>query len=436
MEVAKPNAVQLRAEIYRRMTEKEKQKQKKQQSHAHHYVPRWYQKRFLPQGQTNFYLMDLHPERIEWSGGSHQLKALRRRGPDVCFYEDDLYTVKLGSWTTDQIERSFFGMVDSRGRAAVAHFAEFDGIKEPTTWTAGGDLPPYMDAQKFRTPRGLDLIKQRRGSRDDNLTLLEMQGKFEFTTMWMEGVWEIVRARKTQTKFIVSDDPVTFYCKSVFPSEWKYPNEISLKQIGTRTLFPLGLDSCLIITHVQFVRNPWSTPTEFRINARSYQQTLKHLGHIQFGRELEEDEVLRINYILKKRAVRYIASAEEEWLYPERHVSTDEWAKLDDDWFLFPHLWRVPFSGGISVGYRDGSAAAWDEYGRRPWQRGYQDESQRDREFETCEKAKCEWAKRRIGKSRARTDERIGRDVEDKMVDDYLRAEGLLQPTTTTPAQQ
>ena len=81
----------------------------------------------------------------------------------------------------------------------------------------------------------------------------------------MEGVWEIVRARQSATKFIVTDDPVTFYCKSVFLSEWRYPNEISLKQIGTRTIFPLGLDSCLIMTHVQLVRKPWAT-TEFRIS--------------------------------------------------------------------------------------------------------------------------------------------------------------------------
>ena len=80
--------------------------------------------------------------------------------------------------------------------------------------------------------------------------------------MWMEGVWEIVRARQSKTKFIVSDNPVTFYCKSTFPSDWLYPNDCNLKQIGTRTLFPLGPDSCLIITHLQLARNPKATPTE------------------------------------------------------------------------------------------------------------------------------------------------------------------------------
>lgn len=402
----------------------------KKQSHAHHYVPQWYQKRFLAPGQTNYFYLDLNPEVVKWSGGSHTRKAVRQMGPSICFYRDDLYTVKLGSWSTDDIERRFFGAIDRRGQNAVAHFAGYGGISKPT-WGAGQDLPPYMDAQKFRTPRGLDLIKQRAGNLNHTAALVQMQAKFELMTMWMEGVWEIVHAKQSPTKFIVTDDPVTFYNKTVFPSEWQYPNDVSLRLVGTRTLFPLGVDSCLIITHLQFVRNPWATPTEPRVNARSFQSAMKHLGDIQFGRELEEDEVLRVNYILKRRAVRYLAAAEEEWLFPERRVSTTDWPRLDDDWFLFPHLWRVPFSREIIVGHKDGTASAWDEYGRRPWDRSFQDERQAALEWKTVELAKREWARRRIGKSRAQTDERIrvGRDVANKMMDDFLREEGLL-PTS------
>jgi len=58
-------------------------------------------------------------------------------------------------------------------------------------------------------------------------------------------------------------------------------------------------------------------PTEFRENSRYYDQTMKHVGDIQYGRELEEDEVLRINHILKQRATRYIAAVDRDWLYPE-----------------------------------------------------------------------------------------------------------------------
>jgi len=73
----------------------------------------------------------------------------------------------------------------------------------------------------------------------------------------------------------------------------------------------------------------------------------------QFGRELEEDEVIRVNFILKARATRYLAAAKEEWLYPEQRASTTNWAKLDDDWFLLPNLYKIRFSRGIVAGFRD-----------------------------------------------------------------------------------
>jgi hypothetical protein len=246
--------------------------------------------------------------------------------------------------------------------------------------------------------------------------------------MWTEGVWEVVRATQSPTKFLVTDNPVTFYCKVMFPSEWTYPNDPSLKQIGTRTIFPLGLDSCLIITHLQLVRHLWSTPTAPRENPRFYDQTMKHLGDIQYGRELEEDEVLRINYILKKRATRYVAAVDREWLHPERRVSTTEWGTLDDDWFLLPHLWKVGFTTGIFAGGNKGGATfAADEYGRHPWQRRFQDKRQHDVEWFQYERSKQEWARKRVGKSRAMTDERIGRhSVSDKIMDDFLRGQGLL----------
>jgi hypothetical protein len=43
-----------------------------------------------------------------------------------------------------------------------------------------------------------------------------------------------------------------------------------------------------------------------------------------------------INMITKRRAHRYIAAADKEWLYPEWHVSTDHCKKLGDGYFLRP----------------------------------------------------------------------------------------------------
>jgi len=429
------------------------------QSHAHHYVPQWYQRRFLLPGQSKFYYLDLHPDTVVGEGFSYQRNDLLRWGPARCFYKDDLYTLRFGRAATDQMERMFFGSVDSMGLSAVPAVAGFEGISTLNGPDAFRNLPAYMGAQRFRTPRGLDEIKRisgwedltpigefyvstppfripawldraRRlsalGHNEPNDVLVALTGMFQaYTTMWMEGVWEIVRAGRSSTKFIVTDNPVTFYCKAMFAGDWNYPNDCNLSSIGTRTLFPLGLDRCLIITHLQLTRHPRATATEYRENARYYDPTMMHLGHIQFGRELEEDEVLRINFILKRRATRYIAAAEEEWLYPERYASTTAWDLLDDDWFLLPHLWKIQFSSGMAAG---GNGWAWaaDEYGRHPGNPRYQDPRMHEIDWVRHQLAEQEWAKKRLGKSRARIDDLWDHGVGDSLMDRYLRQEGLL----------
>jgi hypothetical protein len=119
----------------------------KQQSRAHHYVPQWYQKRFLPSGVTEFQCLDLHPETVVVRGIEHRFNALHRWGTKKCFYKDDLYTLKFGNETTDEMERLFFGPVDSKGRGAVEQFADFQGISDGAI-EAFGNLAPYMGAHR------------------------------------------------------------------------------------------------------------------------------------------------------------------------------------------------------------------------------------------------------------------------------------------------
>jgi hypothetical protein len=152
------------------------------------------------------------------------------------------------------------------------------------------------------------------------------------------------------------------------------------------------------------------------VNARAYEPTTLDLSHIQFGRELEEDEVLRINVMLKRRATRYIAATEEGWLYPETNVSTTHWSKLDHDWFLLPHLYKVPFSGGIVVGYADGTSWAIDEYGRTPDHPDYQDKRLHDREWIQHHKARIAWAMKRERRSIAHVDKFRDDDVHDEIM--------------------
>jgi hypothetical protein len=96
---------------------------------------------------------------------------------------------------------------------------------------------------------------------------------------------------------------------------------------------------------------------------------------------LSETEVNEINFIMKRRAYRYIASAEKEWLYPERKIPSENWDKLGRGYLLMPDPRSVRFSRGILISYANDRADAFDEYGRKPWQPGYKDDAQSDTEW-------------------------------------------------------
>lgn len=139
--------------------------------------------------------------------------------------------------------------------------------------------------------------------------------------------------------------------------------------------------------------------------------------------------MLRINYILKRRATRYIAAGNKEWLYPEKRLGRPEWAKLDGDWLLFPNLWKVPFAGEIMMGFNDGSAWGADEYGRTPGNPQFKGQERHDRDWINFQNAKLEWARKRIGKSLAHVDDTTRDDSSgDSLMNDYLREDGLIPP--------
>jgi len=105
-----------------------------------------------------------------------------------------------------------------------------------------------------------------------------------------------------------------------------------------------------------------------------------------------EDEVLQINIITKRRAYRYIAAAEQEWLYPERRVSTNHWRKLGDGYLLMPEPRLIHMGGETLIGYKGGGSEAFSEYGHKPWQQGYKDEERDRRESAALYRFQAEWA--------------------------------------------
>ena len=116
---------------------------------------------------------------------------------------------------------------------------------------------------------------------------------------------------------------------------------------------------------------------------------------IQVGRTLTEDEVLQINLITKRRAFRYIAAAKEEWLYPERTVSTDHWRMFGDGYLLMPEPRLIYMGGEIVVGYSGGGGQSFSPYGHTRGQAGFKDEKRERRETKALRRFQAEWAMRR-----------------------------------------
>ena len=161
---------------------------------------------------------------------------------------------------------------------------------------------------------------------------------------------------------------------------------------ASHTYFPLSLNKVLILTNLSWVRNPYQSELKPRPNPGFFRNTIFSFLGIQIGRNLTEDEVLQINLITKRRAYRYIAAAERDWLYPENRVSTDHWKKFGDGYLLMPEPRLIVMGGEVMVRYKGGKVEAFSEYGHKPWQRGYKDEERDKRDSEALYRFQAEWA--------------------------------------------
>src|SRR5260370_42555827 len=77
-----------------------------------HYVPEWYQRRFMLPGKGTYWYLDLQPDQVVRDGHRHTRRALLPWGPGRCFTEDDLYTTRWGGRENVDIEKFFFDSVD------------------------------------------------------------------------------------------------------------------------------------------------------------------------------------------------------------------------------------------------------------------------------------------------------------------------------------
>lgn len=333
-------------------------------THRNHYVPQWYQKRFLKDSKRPLYYLDLNPERtILPTGEVVGPPALQKNSPKNCFWARDLYTTTFGNIPNDEIERFLFGAIDNDGANALRAVVDGDLRKIHDLFRRFFE---YLDAQKLRTPKGLDWIQ----THYPQLTQLDLMGEMQHlrqmhVTMWLEAVREIVSAEQSDVKFVISDHPITIYHLASPPESdtCKYPNDPDVTLRGSQTLFPLDQNHCLILTNLEYAREPDRTDLmEPRVNARHFGHTIARIDNWIRARRLSAGEVTSINYILKSRARRFVAAAEESWLYPEK-VASGDW-KSHSGVLLPPkkELWR--FGGEIYVGHKDGTSDYQDAFGR------------------------------------------------------------------------
>jgi len=346
-----------------------------------------------------YYLSLKAPQFIDRKGKVHKGNAVRRLGFKHCFAEKDLYTTNFSYFESKTLEQLFFGVIDARGRAAVEWC---EGFSYP--WDGSNhinDLLLYMSTQKLRTPKGLAWLHDQlsRSDKSDKNSILALMVSLRnlYCSIWMECVWLIADASKSDTKFIVSDHPVTIYNRRCGPrSQWcREYNDPDIRMDASHTLFPLSLNKILVLTNLSWVRNPYQNELDMRPNPNYFRDAIMKITDIQILRFLSEEEVHQINFIIKSRAYRYIAAAKEDWLYPERYVSKSDWYHYGQGYLLMPDPRGVVYGGQIIIGNRDGTSSAFDEYGRRPWQEGFKgfEKSGIDEDWNTFHRFQGEFAK-------------------------------------------
>lgn len=337
---------------------------KSQVTRDNHYVPIWYQKQFMDGGSGRYQYLDLHPEgRLLPNGKTIIGKNPREKPPKKCFVEFDLYTTRFGSFLNDEVEKYLFGRIDNDGAKALRAFVDNDQRRIHDYFQIFFE---YMDAQKLRTPKGLDWLHGAYGGLSQLALMLELQQVRQMNcTLWFEAVREIISASDSDVKFIVSDHPVVSY-NAACPPESKicqYPNDPTIEFVGTQTIFPLSQEHCLVLTNLEYAQQRDEADyLALRQNARRLGQTIARTDKLIRVRKLNSVQVSKINRIIKARSRRFVAASKERWLYPENSV-TDEWAQLGD--VLIPprdELWG--FGGEIYYGNEDGTSGYQDAFGR------------------------------------------------------------------------
>lgn len=327
-----------------------------------HFVPQWYQKGFMDEGCEKL----CHLKRLDIplpDGSTKTVYSQKWQTAAQRFYEKDLYSTFFGEEVNDEIERKLFGPIDDNGSKAIRAFLTNDQSQWHHYFQ---DFFVYLDAQKLRTPKGLDWVASKYPDLNQLQLMMEMQAlRSMHVTLWSEGVRELVSAEDSDIKFIVSDHPVTVYNHACSPESelCKYPSDPDISLNGSQTIFPLDKNWCLILTNLDYAKDPEVTnPVKQRINATRIRRSMVKTIEFIRSRKLSAADVTKINHVIKSRAHLSVAAGREEWLYPEKNLAC-EWSDIKTV-LLPPSDELYKFGGELYAKFEDGSVYYQDAYGR------------------------------------------------------------------------
>ena len=323
----------------------------------------------VEENDRNLFYLDLKPDEFTTGDGRKIIdKAVKRRGVSQCFKQDDLYTRWFGHTRNTQVEQYFFGRIDSDAIASIKYFENYDHTD--IDYAAYRNIMPYLVSQRLRTPRGLNWLSQQTGVTERN-RLFDALAYLRnmYSAVWSECIWQIADADNSDTKFIISDNPVTIYNKEIGTHNRTWHREKSDPDptlMGSHMVFALSMNKVLILTHPGWAKNPFQDGMLRRPNTNPVRPTVFNYTEIQINRHLSDTEVKQINFILKNKAQRYIAAYKEEWLYPENDINASDWKTFGDGILFLPDPRSLNLGGEMFIGFDDGTSYAQDQYGRPP----------------------------------------------------------------------
>ena len=357
-----------------------------QKSTRHHYVPQWYQRNFLTAGKGEFYVFDKNPlKSVLCPDGTQRLiskpREIRRSGTSELFQIDDLYSVNSKWLPSDVVEKLFFGPLDSNGKVSLEVFTFWpktiprpEYSLYPTNFGNPAEhmqsLAAYINAQMLRTPRGLNLIRNsflRQAGRQPNNNYLMAVIRRSYTdliAMIVESHWQIHETENTQDRFLLSDEPITLYNFRSYPnnpesSKFSVPSPFWR---GTRILFPLSSNKLLTLSHKEHLDKPSAKKSKKpRRNARVSDFAITNFTEIENDEPLNSYEVAAVNFVIKARSRRYVASENRASLFPERIVGQLRWSELDK--LLRPRFTSYLTSSEYFFEMKDGSSYGYNAFG-------------------------------------------------------------------------